>query len=76
MYRLFTVVRKIVYARYGEEYTINFEVQQFVGFMASRTPIDPTNAHLVSAYFYGCHDLKESLTKPNWLVEVFNKDLN
>jgi hypothetical protein len=70
------VVRKIVYARYGKEYTINFEVQQFVDFMVSRTPIDPTNAHLVSAYSYGCHDLKESLKKPNWLVEVFNEHLN
>ena len=42
-------------------------------FVASRTPVDPSNAHHLGAYFYGSG--LESLMKPNWLVQVFNKHL-
>ena len=70
--RLLAVVRKHFYARYGEEYTDD-EVRVANDFMASRTPVDPNNAHLVNAYFYGSR--MESLKKPNWLVEVFNEHL-
>jgi len=70
--RLLAVIRKHFYARYGEEYTTD-EVQEAIDFMASRTPVDPSNAHLVNAYFYGCR--MESLKEPNWLVEVFSEHL-
>jgi len=71
--RLLTEVRETFSFRYQSKQHSPSEVQQAIGFMTSRTPVDPSNAHLVGAYFYGSR--MESLKKPNWLVEVFNKHL-
>lgn len=71
--RLLTEVRETFSFRYQSRQYSPGEVQQAIDFMTSRTPINPSNAHLVGAYFYGSG--MESLKRPNWLVEVFNKHL-
>jgi hypothetical protein len=75
--RLLTEVREIFAFRYQRKKHSPGEIQQamdFMAFMASGRPFDSSKVHLVGAYFYGSG--MESLKKPNWLIEVFNKHLD
>ena len=71
--RLLTEVRATFAFRYQFKKYSPDEIQKAIDFMASRTPVDPSIAHHLGAYFYGSG--LESLKKPNWLIEVFNKHL-
>jgi hypothetical protein len=74
--RLLTQVRETFSFRYQIKQHSPGEIQQAMDFMASMAsgrPVDPSKAHLVGAYFYASG--MESLKKPNWLIEVFNKHL-
>jgi hypothetical protein len=71
--RLLIEVRETFSFRYQQKQHSPDEIQQAIDFMASQTPVNPSNAHLAGVYFYGSG--MESLKKPNWLVEVFSKHL-
>ena len=71
--RLIVALRDAFSARYGETYSAE-QIKEARDFVAVQgNPLTPEFIPHVLAYVYG--DRIDSLKKPDWLVELFNKHL-
>jgi hypothetical protein len=71
--RLLDVLGETFSVRYGKSYSDD-AIKKGKDILGSPASVDPTYLHLIGAYLYGSK--MEVLEKPNWLVEVFNEQLN
>jgi hypothetical protein len=74
--RLLSILRKTFSARYGETYPDDEtqEAKDLVAQAEANPAMNPSIYYRLAPYIYVSR--MESLVKPNWLVEVFNKHLD